>query len=297
MKFLQNIIKYILIVFFIGSVNNYFFEYYVTRNFNLDFKKKYFVFGDSHAECSFTENFNLQSFGVRSEVPNLTLIKSKFLFDEITSKSAILTIGYHNISKNHENRFFKDDTSASVLGKYWNIINLNEFREDYSNLPIKTKCIFYLKKFFGSPSLESSFKLKKTFKGGFYNGKDTTLISKSDAKIAYERHFGSENLIKNESSEKLKKQYRDLLSFLNSKTKELILINTPLHKNYRDHLTADQINNYIEFIENLQNEYPELIFLDYSKINLQDSLFLNSDHLNKSGAIFFSNQLLYDISI
>ena len=87
--------------------------------------------------------------------------------------------------------------------------------------------LLHLKKTTGAPSIESSFKIKTTFKGSFYKGKDTTIVNIKEANEAFKRHFGNNyfyNTNRKLSSDKLKKDFTAFIHFVNSTKSEVMVI-------------------------------------------------------------------------
>ncbi|MFI1771046.1 hypothetical protein [Thalassobellus citreus] len=270
----------------------------VLKDYKINPDKKVLIFGDSHAEtCFYDKENDIQNFGVRSEVPNLTYLKVSYLFQKASNKEILLTISPHNISEWHEKRFFKKDSTGATLSKYWVVLNNLNLLKDYNNLPFNTQLVLHIKKLFGAPNIESNFKYKETFKGGFYKGRDTSIINLTEAKGVHLRHYGNElNMdIAQNKSDKLINYYYDLIELFLSKKCSLTIIGTPLHANYRHLMSSDQLKNYKDYLNQLKLKYPSIRIFDYSNLKLEDKYYLNSDHLNLKGAKLFTSIVLKDI--
>ena len=155
---------------------NYLIKTYLFRNYSISQESNLLVFGDSHAECSFNDaHLNIQNFGYRTETPNFSLLKMNHLFNDAgkINKKIIIVISPHNISKWHEYRSFRLDSSASRISRFWGVVDNSFIYRDYKDLPAKTRMTLHLKKIFGAPNVEGSFKIKNAFKGRYYKNKDT----------------------------------------------------------------------------------------------------------------------------
>jgi len=296
-----NAIIVIIIVLSFGFIMNVFFKHYALNDFAIKEESKFFIFGDSHAATNFFQSDNgIQNFGYGSEPPNLTLLKLKYLFTEerYEKLKAVIVISPHNISKCHEMRFFNNDSTAAILSKHWVIIDNQYVFDHYNNLPIKTKAVIHLKKFFGAPSMENSFLIKTAFKGGFKYLEGNSELNDKALIEANNRHFGNANFnYKNNVSYRLKEYYYNIFNFLKIKNIETIVVSTPLHDTYWNLLTNEQILNYQTFINEIETDYSEIKVLNYSRKKMSDKYFFNGDHLNKEGAIIFTDLFIKDIKI
>ena len=299
MKIIIKILIAVVCVIIFGVIVNFLIKTYVLKDFKVNPNKDILVFGDSHSECNFYDIDNgVQNFGVRSEPPNLTLLKAQYLLSDNTKQSVIITLSPHNISAWREKRFYERDTTGAMLSKYWSLIDNSYLLEYYSTLPSKTRALLHLKKITGAPSVESSFLIKNRFKGGFYKEKDTTIINFKRAKKAYIRHFGDDyfnNTNNVFSSKKIKDYYREFISFAVSKGAQVFVVGTPIHSSYSDLLTSECKADYKTFLQELQVEFPSVKILNYTNLELEKSYFLDSDHLNFSGAKYFTDMVTKEI--
>ncbi|MTE26536.1 hypothetical protein [Winogradskyella ouciana] len=282
----------ILAVLAFGWLMNYVVKTIALKDFKVLPKKEILVFGDSHAECSFKEEGTaIQNFGVRSETPNLTLLKYKQLTDEKRNKNVIITLSPHNLSSWHRQRFFVNDSSGATLSKYWALLDNNYLLDHYSTLPAKTRLLLHLKKITGAPNIEPTFKIKSTFIGGYYRGKDTSLVNISEANKAIKRHYGKNGLNCDKhipASQLLKEYYKDLVSYIVNHNSRVYILAVPLNINYRNQICDKSYEEYDQFLLELKAEFPEIDIMDYSELELPDHYFLNPDHLNNAGASYFS---------
>lgn len=303
MKILKRIINSLLFVatlLIFGSLMNSLIKIYLFNNYSISQDSNLLVFGDSHAECAFNDTeLNVQNFGYRTETPNFSLLKMNHLFVDVdkTDKKVIIIISPHNISKWHEYRSFRLDTSASRISRFWGIVDNSFIYRDYNELPIKTRMTLHLKKLFGAPNVEGSFKVKNAFKGGYYKNKDTSIVSRFQARKAYERHFGNEYFkFKNEKSLKLIEMYYEIFSFLADKNFQVYVVGTPIQNNYLSLISDEQLINYQDFLNQLKQKYSNIQILELSKLKIPQNYFLDADHLNFEGAEYFTSFIKNEIT-
>lgn len=80
------------------------------------------------------------------------------------------------------------------------------------------------------------------------------------------------------------------------KNANLVLLGTPMYITYRSYMVPEVINEIKEFVERLQNTYPNVYYLDYTydeHFNEED--FIDSSHLSEKGAKKFSILLNNDL--
>jgi hypothetical protein len=82
---------------------------------------------------------------------------------------------------------------------------------------------------------------------------------------------------------------RKISDYCKSRNKTLILINTPVFE-------SRKYTSYIAFENNRKKYFNDELFLDYSQMQLPDSLFADVAHLNKKGAAVFSKYLSQNLN-
>ena len=82
-----------------------------------------------------------------------------------------------------------------------------------------------------------------------------------------------------------------------SKNKKIILIKYPVTKEYKAALEAKGINreNFYSNLDKSISKYKNMRILDYQDLFDDNSLFSDSNHLNKNGAEIFSKKLNEDL--
>ncbi len=119
-----------------------------------------------------------------------------------------------------------------------------------------------------------------------------------DAQSAYERHYVKNNII--ETKKINAADYEALINLIllcKDKNVEPILITTPLMPEYKNKIRRDFLDDFYEKIEGIVINMG-VSYYDYSSDERFDEcpwLFMNVDHLNKEGALEFTNILEEEI--
>ena len=73
---------------------------------------------------------------------------------------------------------------------------------------------------------------------------------------------------------------------------ELVLVCTPVHMKYYNSIPKEVIIEFERVLDSYRSKGVRIF--DYSKTDMQDDMFYNSDHLNSIGANEFSSKLALD---
>jgi hypothetical protein len=128
-----------------------------------------------------------------------------------------------------------------------------------------------------------------------WTGNDSSIFSRLTDRYGKERAMSfdltiNQSIASNEHI-KIKKEYEDLIRFLNQKNIFPILVTAPCYESFSKYLNKDIINGNNEFIQNLQKKY-KLLYVDLlndSSFNKTD--FFNNDHVNKKGAMKYTRKV------
>ncbi|HSL87684.1 MAG TPA: hypothetical protein VK870_00095, partial [Ignavibacteriaceae bacterium] len=74
---------------------------------------------------------------------------------------------------------------------------------------------------------------------------------------------------------------------------KFFLLNTPIHPSFKEKIPDFYFNLYDSLLVDLQNEFKNTHYYDFSTIEYPDSLFGDGDHLNSIGMERFSNEIRY----
>ncbi len=92
-----------------------------------------------------------------------------------------------------------------------------------------------------------------------------------------------------------KKYFEKTIDLAIEKNKTVFVVTVPYTNYYWKYFSDDYKNKFLLYRDYLMKKYPNVHFLYYSPGILPDSLYFDSQHLNKKGAIYFTNMLMEDI--
>lgn len=127
-----------------------------------------------------------------------------------------------------------------------------------------------------------------------WNRKATQIDVKKDGLEAYKRHIVDNKGVINQ--QEINALY-SIIQFCKEKNIKPILITTPYLKEYTTNIPQDFYEDFSQIISKVKSD-TGVIYLDYSKDNRfveSYDLFMNSDHLNKTGALKFTDILQKEV--
>lgn len=289
-RFLMNLLVFNLILFTAFIALYLSISIHSSKNIN-DFKIEKninkLIAGDSRTQYSINDKLvnNSKNISQNSEGLLYTYYKLKLLLKNNPQIDTVfLGVSYHTFSS----YYTIIQRKPEVSGRYFFILPVVE----------QVKLMFDTKNTF--PLLQYAF--KENISNWYYGLRDTTLLggfdcyssslkindSLIDERIKFQFFNSSgENEIFNENAEYFNK-IAELCKDLNVK---LIILNTPMHKNY----TAKVPARFKNILNELISKY-NLSMVNFQNLILNDSDFLpDGDHLSESGAVktsFFLNDLL-----
>lgn len=270
LAFLLIFISYFLIVF----VFNFLFK----ADLKKYCKSETLILGDSHTAYSLNPKiFPSDNFSQLAEPLAISYYKLKNILDLHKYKKVILGLSFHNISGFNDVKFIDIRWSNEMFRRYEEIIDQDFLKKiQYSKLN-RIKAFFFKNCII--PKIDSGDeyigRYIPTKKSDFSNSKDVIL----------KHYFDHDSIVYNYST--ISTNYLDsIIQLCGEKEIDLVLLQTPLHKDYTSHIPE----NYVIKFDSLISSYVDnsLTFLSYQNTNYADSLFLNIDHLNSYGAKEFS---------
>jgi hypothetical protein len=133
------------------------------------------------------------------------------------------------------------------------------------------------------------------FWGGFQKDMDFfKKIPRQKVDSTIVRHYYIENKMV-EKSDVLINYLMKIVSLCREKKLRLILLKTPLMKEYFDRVPDYYKRLSDETLNRVKTLYPSVEYYDYNSFSLPDDHFIDCDHLNRKGADMFSAQLNRDI--
>jgi len=257
------------------------------------------VFGNSHGDNAISEDFEPDIFNLANQGQDLKY--DWFLFDFIGDIDkvdfVVLTLSFFSFEYSEDKIWpyqVKDYMDLHTLNPTGNILQFRRWVYDNSILINHTmstnNLVNYIKKkYFRKPE-----KKKKNIKKGRidFQKKRKTLIQ--DA----ERRAVPTQLKYFNAPFKTNQAYiNHFIKKCQQAKKHLVLMVPPFHSTLIDRFDPVKLNDFYEKMSQLENEHNLPVF-DYSKdvrfLN-NDAYFLNSDHLNKEGARYFTEIFLGDL--
>jgi hypothetical protein len=91
-----------------------------------------------------------------------------------------------------------------------------------------------------------------------------------------------------DSFERIESQINEIMKLIQNTDRKIYFVISPYHKSYLDEFT--NYNSYKKFTAQFK-DFNNVFFIDLKNMDLDDSMFFNSTHLNFSGAKLFSDVL------
>ena len=248
---------------------------------NNDFKikknTKYIILGHSHAECAYNDSLilNFENFSQSGESYFYTLPKIKEIITKNPQiKTIFLELTNNQLTKNVEEWITGKKYLGYYYAMYFPYISIknhlflvkNTPLESVRNLPIVCKDL--LKKSASTHSYPYEYGGFKAVQGNLDSYKTNKIQHKNEDFVE----------IENGVSEIQLRYLQEIISFLEEKKVDLILIRTPQHKSYQGFANEKDFNNV------LKNELAHVKFLDLVNFPLSDNDFRDPEHLNGQGA-------------
>lgn len=238
------------------------------------------ISGDSHLQKSLNPSeFNSAISNAQTAEPYIsTFWKLKHLLKQTKVDTLILGFSHHNISAFNDLKFIDKKWSKEMYKRIFLIQDFQSLKPSLYNKKEFYKT--YFKNMCSYPNLNPF-----NFTGGFENF-DKSVIE--DFQKAINRHYFIDG--KDAGVSDLSISYLDSIVNLSAALDiKLILIGSPVHKNYLNRIPPYITNRYNKEKERL--EALDVTIYDFSNLNYPDKYYLNSDHLNTNGSIKFSSDL------
>ncbi len=278
-------------------------EMYKPTIFRLGHEINTLIVGASHSMCSFNPDIIDNSCNISVSAENFfyTYYKTKFILKNNPQlKNIVLSFSYSHISKNNEDKLFDSDASLNYFNKYFMLLdnqgkkNLRQFNQSYIVSVVKFDLGIPLG-FIDDMNLILRLLLNKveleeySFWGSYYGSKNSNLKSNLiDAKINEYFYKNGEVVA---ASDIMVEYLEKIILLCKENKKKIILINTPVHKQYYKKIPPFYMRKYQEILTSFQKKYPEIIYYNFNQFKLEDKCYGDGDHLNKFGADIFSNKI------
>jgi len=283
--FLRKLLLYlfILVIFLLLSV----FLYRHFANFKLKKEASILLLGHSHPECAYNDSLipNFANMAQSGESYFYTYLKARYLIKQNPTISTVLIeLSNNQIHSEMDDWIWSEKFMSYRFPCYAQAMDKEELDFLWQKNPecfmksIQPLLRRALKSLFTAYAPNSEI-------GGYLplrRNKTDSLLKQSATEAIDQKDWqqiSDYNLI----------YLRKLVDFLLRENKKVILIRSPLHSSYPGY--ANELN----FQNILQQYFPDLEFMDFSKFPLSNQEFGDLEHLNYTGAtrysIWFSNLL------
>ena len=236
--------------------------------------------GDSHVQMTINDSLlpNAINLSQNSETYKFSYYKLESLLEQNASlKRVYLGFGYHSLS-NYNDAYIFGKYSKDISARYFFILPVKEqtktILDNRKVLPVYFRNIIQL----GCHNAQhiEPYSFLGFYDNTFFNAsvQDSSLNKRVKSQFFYDngavRGFSVVNLY----------YLKQIIKLCADKRVELVLINTPIHKNYRNKIPPQYVTEYYAIAK--QNN---LSVLEFNHLNLTDSCFIpDGDHVSAKGA-------------
>ena len=278
--FLVKSIRLLALFFVIWIVMFYINDTYHFNNFNK--QNTTVILGDyrgKHGIKPYILSKNTSNYCQSAEPLNLTFYKMLKVDENSQLDTLILTISTHSLSSFNDYKFTHDPWRNKMLDRSYGLIlhqpisfpiDKNKFYETI----LKKMCIYpniYHKEYTGSYE-------------AIDNKKNNLNIE--DFKKTLLRHYERNNTELSTSKIQLI-YFNTIMNYCDSKNIVVVLVSSPVHSEYLAEVPERILNSY----DSLVTAQKCRIIIDALRQPLNDTLFMNPDHLNADGAQVFSSMI------
>lgn len=241
-------------------------------------KSNIIILGDSHPQTAINPNyfFSAQNISQGAEPIVVSFWKLRYLVENVKFDTLIMGFSYQNISQFNDKGFFSGDISTDLFRRYYSIQRFKDIKQ-INLLPLKIYTV-YFKNMCLFPSTKHF-----NFIGNF-EGIESSFIDNKELRIR-QQFYNSDNEVMGISNFSI--AYMDsIINICKTKRKQLILVGTPIQKQYYDAIPNIYKENYSFLSEKYLSQ--NILFLDFNTFAIEEKFFYDSDHLNIKGAQQFS---------
>lgn len=229
-------------------------------------RNAYFV-GDSHIEAidAYLYDTTYANLGQGGEDISVSVAKIKILLKNTTNKTVYLGFAENNIVNNPS---MKEETAR------------RKFKFDLYSAPNRSMFILmHLKEFIHFVTFDN------VLNSGYGDGRGTTVTKVFKPKDVKDPHFAVMHFHYLDTS--INRSYllntvTDLDNYLKSRQSKLILLNTPATVLYKQNIPKSVFDTYNQLVNTFAQQGIQV--MNYEKLDLNDSLFHDMNHLNVNGS-------------
>lgn len=246
----------------------------------IDEKFNVLINGDSHMEAAFNPKLLNSAVNIAQGGENLILSywKLKYITNRVEFDTLILSFSYNNLSKVEEGKFSGNYMTPEVMRR---AILISDFQSIDTLVNVDYK--EYYKSYFRQMCLYPR-KDQYAFIGGFSPSDYSNLLPNAENRIKKHYYKSKDDI----GVSNIMLTYLDSIIYLcQKKNIKPILVSTPLHESYYNKIPRIIKEGFNKKKKSLIDK--NITFIDFSDFFLNDSLYYDCDHLNRSGADNFTN--------
>jgi hypothetical protein len=276
--FLRKIVTagfWVIIALLIITIGNYIFINN-SKFFAFEKNKNILILGDSHTKYALNDSIITNSYNFSEDADSYlySYLKLKIIKQKNPQiDTLLLAFSEHNLDKDIEDKWlFNSLQLHDRMRYYYPLFEKKEIKLVLNNNP---KSVFY--NLFSQILNPIYFVWKGNSVYGGY-----TILEKNNLSKEIKNQKKIDKLSKTKYSiSKIEMEYlKKIKSFCAQNNIKLIFINTPLHQ-----LVNDEQKN----IKIIHTKYfSDVLFLDYSNLNMSDKCFVDLVHLSEKGSHYFS---------
>jgi hypothetical protein len=289
-RFLKNIILFSGLVLIVTLIS-----FYLTIEINRKLYKKIIfnndintlVIGDSHTELAINDSLLTNTLNISTPAEGYIFTYRKLqniLKNNNRIKSIMLGVSYHNFSS-YYNKYIYEEEPYSLISQHISLLEFDDFPIFFKGLKIKNMVTIYRN------SLKNIIKYKSgkyPYIGGFHVEKihDIELSTERILKRINSQYFLDNKLL---GISYVNISYLDKIVLLcREKQIKIVLLNTPLYKDYYSRIPIEFINAYNKTVKNYG-----VTEINFTGLELPSDCFLpDGDHLSYKGAMVTTEYLV-----
>ncbi|MCX2745204.1 hypothetical protein OO013_15090 [Mangrovivirga sp. M17] len=283
-KFIKQVINFLLIIVIYCTFTGG-FNYYHAFIKQLKFEQtNILIAGDSHTQKALNPSLfkSARNVSQPAEPYVITYWKLNRIFKSNIPDTLILAFTHHSISGFNDIKFSTNKWAAKEM------FNRSYSIERFAEIQNDVKIDWHLKNII---KLKNILLFPKTNHHSNFIGKGYNNFSKSDIndfKTAINRHFYNNDSIYSFSKTSIE-YLNKIIHLCNEKNVKIILVSPPVHEKYFNLIPDIYLKKFDSLKTSFKNQ--QISVFDQSDISLPESMYLNSDHLNSEGAVFFTSKV------
>ncbi len=288
-RFVINISLFVIMPVLVLGITLILISYCTTKTLNnthsLKTKSRVFI-GDSHIQQAVIDTLIPNSINISQNSESFIFSYYKLvhiLSNENSIKEIYLGFSYHSISSYYD-EFINGKFSNTISSRYFYILPIDE---KVNFLRYNRDGIFSYIQVLMKAGLANKITLTNTVFGGYSNtfARTNAMIESMNKRIKFQFYSGT----KIDSFSELNIEYlKKIINLCKKSNVRLILLNTPLHPDYKKSIPITFIEKYEQIVQTYNLE-----LIDLSSLKLDDCCYIpDGDHVSQLGAKFTTLQLL-----